>query len=62
MEPSYFLCRQCKAEFEMLDDGGKITCLQCGSTDVKARKNAKLNCSSCCSGCEVKDTCEAWKE
>jgi len=63
MNTQYYVCRDCHSEFEMLVIKGlHLDCLSCGSERVKMRKNAKINCTTCCTGCPEKSTCEAWKD
>ena len=63
METTYFVCRDCESEFEVLIlPSIEYSCLSCESENVRERKNAKMNCNICCDGCEHKSGCEAWKD
>ena len=60
MQTAYYICRDCKAEFEMIIDENPM-CLMCDSENVKEQKNSSLNCNICCDNCDIKEECDDWK-
>jgi DNA-directed RNA polymerase subunit RPC12/RpoP len=63
METTFFICRDCESEFEMLLMADiEYACLYCNSAEVRERKNAKINCTTCCDGCDQKSTCSTWND